>query len=77
MNHAPIPTHWSPEQALAVCEYLHQLSEQIWAYYRVPLIDLIGPWAEQALHPTSPSPYPEQSDRFQTPSADFDDDLPF
>lgn len=77
MNHSPIPTHCSPEQALAVCEYLQQLSEQIWAYYRLPLIDLIGPLAEQALRPTSPLSQPQQIDLFESNAPDFDDDLPF
>lgn len=77
MNHSPIPRHWSPEQALAVCEYLQQLSEQIWAYYRLPLIDLIGPLAEQTLRPTAPPSRPEQIDLFESEQADFDDELPF
>ncbi len=77
MNHHAIPTHWSPEQALAVCEYLQQLSEQIWAYYRVPLIDLLGPLAEQSLRPASPPSRPRQIDLFDSNSSDFDDDLPF
>lgn len=77
MNPHPIPTHWSPEQALAVCEYLQQLSEQIWAYYRLPLIDLLGPLAEQTRRPTSPSSRPQQIDLFESHAADFDDDWPF
>lgn len=77
MTHPPIPTHWSPEQALAVCEYLQQLSAQIWAAYRVPIIDLIGPVTEQRLRPNSPSPRPEQIDLFESNASDFDDDLPF
>jgi hypothetical protein len=77
MNYPPVPTHWSPEQALAVCEYLQQLSEQIWAHYRLPMIELIGPVAEQALRPTSPSAHPAPIDRWRTAPPDFDDDLPF
>ncbi|MGE0331759.1 MAG: hypothetical protein AB7P37_13805 [Ramlibacter sp.] len=28
-----LPTHWSPEQALAVFECLHALREQLWMMY--------------------------------------------
>jgi hypothetical protein len=28
-----VPTHWSPEQALAVFECLHALREALWAVY--------------------------------------------
>ena len=30
---APLPQHWSPEQALAVNERLHALREALWAMY--------------------------------------------
>lgn len=36
----PLPEHWSPEQALAVFEFLHALREQLW--------DLYGPDVQQA-----------------------------
>lgn len=29
----PLPTHWSPEQAIAVFEILDELREHIWAHY--------------------------------------------
>jgi len=35
-----LPTHWTPEQALAVFECLHVLREQLWAMY--------GPQVQQA-----------------------------
>ena len=35
-----VPTHWSPEQALAVLECLQALREAVWALY--------GPKAQQA-----------------------------
>ena len=35
-----VPTHWSPEQALAVLECLHAMREAVWARY--------GPQAQQA-----------------------------
>lgn len=36
-----LPTHWSPEQAVAVFEILDQLREHVWAHY--------GPQIQQAL----------------------------
>jgi hypothetical protein len=40
-NAAPlVPTHWSPEQALAVFECLHGLREALWTIY--------GPQVQQA-----------------------------
>ncbi len=35
-----VPTHWSPEQALAVLEALQAVREAVWAVY--------GPQAQQA-----------------------------
>jgi hypothetical protein len=35
-----VPTHWSPQQALAVLECLHAMREAIWSVY--------GPQAQQA-----------------------------
>jgi hypothetical protein len=35
-----VPTHWSPEQALAVFECLHALREALWMVY--------GPQVQQA-----------------------------
>ena len=35
-----VPTHWSPEQALAVLECLQAMREAVWALY--------GPQAQQA-----------------------------
>ena len=35
-----VPTHWSPEQALAVLECLHAMREAVWTAY--------GPQAQQA-----------------------------
>jgi hypothetical protein len=29
----PLPTHWSPEQAVAVFEILDELREHVWARY--------------------------------------------
>ena len=32
-----LPTHWSPEQAVAVFEILDELREHVWARYGVPI----------------------------------------
>jgi len=32
---------YSPEQALAVWQLLHELSELIWAHYQLPLLELL------------------------------------
>jgi len=49
---SPLPTHWTPEQALAVFECLHFLGDQLWALY--------GPQIQQAwrdqLAPQTPPP---------------------
>jgi len=49
---APLPAHWTPEQALAVFECLQALREQLWEMY--------GPEVQQAwrdqLEPQQPLP---------------------
>lgn len=56
----PLPTHWSPEQALAVFECLHALREQLWEMY--------GSAAQQAwrdqLQPQQPMPDFDPNDPF-------------
>jgi hypothetical protein len=51
-----VPTHWSPEQALAVFECLHALREALWAAYGPQVQhawrDQLGP--EQDLPPFDP-----------------------
>ena len=32
-----LPTHWSPEQAVAVFEFLDELREHVWARYGVQI----------------------------------------
>ncbi len=39
MNHDLIPKHWSPQTALAVFEFLNELSDAIWALYEVELVE--------------------------------------
>lgn len=47
-----LPTHWTPEQALAVFECLHALREQLWALYG---FDVQQAWREQ-IEPQLPLP---------------------
>ena len=65
MHPLAIPEHWSPEQALAVYDFLNDLAQQLWNRYQFQLIpllqsDLYGP------------DYPSQLDLFEP-----QDDLPF
>ena len=57
-----LPDHWTPEQALAVYEFLTELADAIWNRYEIPLIELLTPELEH-------NP-PE-------PDSDFDDPIPF
>ena len=41
-----LPTHWSPEQALAVFECLHAMREALWALYGP---DVQQAWREQLM----------------------------
>lgn len=61
-----IPSHWSPQQALAVLDLLQSLSEAIWETYQQPLTAIL---AQQELQPEDESPL---EDGFP-----FDDDIPF
>jgi len=36
----PIPTYWTPEQAIAVFELVDDLRERIWSFYQVDLQEL-------------------------------------
>jgi hypothetical protein len=57
---APLPTHWTPEKALAVFECLHALRGQLWSMY--------GSAAQQAwchqLAPQLPLPEFDPNDSF-------------
>jgi hypothetical protein len=55
-----MPTHWSPEQALAVFECLHWLREQLWSSYEP---EVQQAWAAQ-LAPPSPRPEVDPHDPF-------------
>jgi len=73
-----IPTHWSPEQALAIQQFLHLLAEQLWQCYELDILDLIGPHEASSIAPLPPWRPPAQIDLFEhhTPCSD-DHDLPF
>jgi hypothetical protein len=36
----PIPTYWTPEQAIAVFELIDDLRERIWSFYQADLQEL-------------------------------------
>ena len=55
-----LPTHWSPEQALAVFECLHALREQLWTMYGS---DAQQAWCEQLVH-DQPMPEFDPNDPF-------------
>ena len=59
-----LPDHWTPEQALAVYEFLTELADALWNRYEVPLIQLLAPELD---HNND-----SQLDLF-----DFDDSIPF
>lgn len=59
-----IPQHWSPEQALAVWEFLQELSSFIWDQYERQFLNLI-----------QPDLYPEPPDELDP--LDPDDEIPF
>ena len=43
MSTLQIPQHWSPEQALAVYDFLNELAQGIWDRYEMQLLELIRP----------------------------------
>jgi hypothetical protein len=59
----PLPNDWTAEQALAVHDFLADLTEAIWQRYEDPMIELLHGEIRQA---------DEQSDLFG-----FDDPIPF
>ena len=61
-----IPRHWSPEQALAVFDFLDQICTLVWTRYQAQIIDHLGLPAH--------TDHPRQLDLFDP---DPDDDLPF
>ncbi len=41
MTQLPIPDDWTPEQALAVYDFVDALREAIWTRYQIQLINLM------------------------------------
>ena len=41
MTSVQVPEHWSAEQALAVWEFLDEVTRRVWDRYQVQLIELI------------------------------------
>jgi hypothetical protein len=59
-----IPEHFSPEQALALWEFLQELSQTLWDRYEVQLVQLIRAQIQA------------ESSELEDLS-DFDDEIPF
>ena len=59
-----LPTDWTPEQALAVYDWLTDISAVVWRYYETPMRDLL----EHG---------PERHDPAQQDLFGFDDPIPF
>lgn len=59
-----MPDHWTPQQALAVFDFLNDLQNLIWDRYEKPLVELIlADLDNEQPIPSSPE--------------DFDDEIPF
>ena len=59
-----LPDDWTPEQALAVYEFLTDLADALWNRYEIPLIQLLAPELDQ-------------NDDSPLELFDFDDPIPF
>jgi len=57
---SPLPTHWTPEQALAVFECVEALREQLWGLYGSRIQQA---WRDQ-LAPEAPPPTLDPSEPF-------------
>lgn len=74
----PLPRHWSPEQAMAVYEFLQLLSEQLWHQYYAEFVDLLGERALEVLQPANLHTATDDNQmRFAFDDFDNDSDLPF
>ena len=60
-----IPDYWSPEQALAVSEFLDELRERVWDRYGEQITERLR------------LEYQEQQDRAQLELFPFNDEIPF
>jgi hypothetical protein len=54
-----IPDYWTPEQALAIVEFIDNLHDAIWANYREQLLD-----AYRELHQSDPGAKPPSDSSF-------------
>jgi len=63
---ALVPDHWTPDQALAVYEFLQDLIDTVWDRYDTDLIDLLGP-----------DPEPPEEDDSPVDLDDSDEGIPF
>ena len=52
MNLSPLPRHWSPEQVIAVYEFLQQLSEHLRHQYHADFIELLRQQPTELMEPT-------------------------
>lgn len=59
-----LPSDWTPEQALAIYDWLSELSAVIWRHYETPMRDLLAS-------------EPERRDPAQQDLFGFDDPIPF
>jgi hypothetical protein len=59
-----LPPDWTPEQALAIYDWLSELSAVVWRHYETPMRDLLA--CE-----------PERRDPAQQDLFGFDDPIPF
>ena len=59
-----IPKYWSPEQALAIYEFLGDLQQRIWDRYELQLLELLRPDLDERND--------DQLELFE-----FDDEIPF
>ncbi len=56
-----LPTHWSPEQALAIFEFLQALREQLWEMYGSAAQQA---WCDQLMPDEEPPQPPDPNDPF-------------
>lgn len=72
-THRPlIPHQWSPEQAIAVYEFLQHLADQLWEHYQDPILEQLSIGNERHDAPDADDTSSRQRDLFG-----FDDTLPF
>jgi hypothetical protein len=63
-----IPDDWSPEQALAVYEFLDELRDRVWDLYHEPITEQLK--AERRIQE-------QNDDQLELPLYPFNDEIPF